>query len=253
MASEAVEEVSEGMPRLSVFVIGDGRMGSIIRELVESDANLRLAGIVGIDTKEDLRLDAPAADVAIDFSHKDMLPLVEAYVERTGAALVSGVTGYSEDELARVRALGEKVSVIHSANYSLGVAVLRRLAAQAAAALADFDIEITETHHNQKADAPSGTAKLLLDAVNPEGEYAPVYGREGMCGKRDPREIGVHALRGGTVAGTHTVHFFGHDEEVELTHRAASRRIFATGAVAAAKRLAAREAGFYTFDELMFS
>lgn len=238
---------------IGVFVIGDGRMGTIIRELVEADAGLKLVGIVGADTKEDLRETAPAADVAIDFSHKDMLPLVEAYVARTGAALVSGVTGYSEEELARVKALGRNSAVIHSANYSLGVAVLRRLAAQAAEALAEFDIEITETHHNQKADAPSGTANLLLEAVNPGGAYEPVYGREGMCGKRDPREIGVHALRGGTVAGTHTVHFFGPDEEVELTHRATSRRIFATGAVAAAKRIVAREPGFYTFDELMFA
>lgn len=238
---------------IGVFVIGDGRMGTIIRELVEADAGLKLVGIVGVDTKEDLREAAPAADVAIDFSHKDMLPLVEAYVARTGAALVSGVTGYSEEELARVKSLGRNSAVIHSANYSLGVAVLRRLAAQAAEALAEFDIEITETHHNQKADAPSGTAKLLLEAVNPEGAYEPVYGREGMCGKRDPREIGVHALRGGTVAGTHTVHFFGPDEEVELTHRATSRRIFATGAIAAAKRIVAREPGFYTFDELMFA
>lgn len=235
-----------------MFVIGDGRMGTIIRELVEADEGLTLAGIVGIDTKDDLREAAPAADVAIDFSHKDMLPLVEAYIRRTGAALVSGVTGYSDEELARVRALADRAPVIHSANYSLGVAVLRRLSALAAQALAEFDIEITETHHNQKADAPSGTAKLLLDAVNPDGAYEPVYGRVGMCGKRDSREIGVHALRGGTVAGTHTVHFFGSDEEVELTHRATSRRIFATGAVAAAKKLVAADPGFYTFDELMF-
>ncbi len=238
---------------IRVFVIGDGRMGTIVRELVEADDALVLAGTVGVDTKEELLESAAAADVAIDFSHKDMLPYTEAYIARTGAALVSGVTGYEPDELCRVRALAEKVPVIHSANYSLGVAVLRRLAAQAAEALAEFDIEITETHHNQKADAPSGTAKLLLDAVNPQGAYEPVYGREGMCGKRDPREIGVHALRGGTVAGTHTVHFFGPDEEVELTHRATSRRIFATGAVAAAKRLVARDAGFYSFDELMFN
>ena len=115
-----------------------------------------------------------------------------------------------------------------------------------------FDIEIVETHHNQKVDAPSGTAKLLLDAVNPAGEFDPVYGREGMCGKRPAKEIGVHALRGGTVAGTHTVHFFGQDEEVALTHRATSRRIFAAGAVSAAKKIVSREAGFYSFDELMF-
>ena len=244
---------SEIMSPISVFVIGDGRMGTIIRELVEADERLALAGIVGIDNKDDLIADAPAADVAIDFSHKDMLPLVEAYVGRTGAALVSGVTGYTAEEMERVRALGQQVPVIHSANYSLGVAVLRRLAAQAAEALEEWDIEITETHHNQKADAPSGTAKLLLDAVNPDGAYDPLYGREGMCGKRSPREIGVHALRGGTVAGTHTVYFFGQDEQVELTHRATSRRIFATGAVAAAKKLVQKETGFYAFDELMFN
>ena len=176
-------------------------MGTIIRELVEADESCELAGIVGIETMDTLAERAPEADVVIDFSHKDMLPHVEAYVHRTNAALVSGTTGYDEDEMARVRALGEGVPVIHSANYSLGVAVLRRLAAEAAAALDGFDIEIVETHHNQKVDAPSGTAKLLLDAVNPAGEFDPVYGREGMCGKGPAKEIGVHALLGGTVAG----------------------------------------------------
>jgi len=226
-----------------VLVIGDGRMGTIIRELVEADESLELTGVIGIDNKDELADTTPAADVAIDFSHKSMLGLVEAYVNRTGAALVSGTTGYDEAEMA---------PVIHSANYSLGVAVLRRLAAEAAKALPGFDIEIVETHHNQKVDAPSGTAKLLLSAVNPDDECDVVYGREGMCGKRPAREIGVHALRGGTVAGTHTVHFFGEDEEVALTHRATSRRIFASGAVAAAKKLVEREPGFYGFDELMF-
>lgn len=228
-------------------------MGTIIRGLIEADEACELAGIIGLANKEDLRDAAPAADVAIDFSHKDMLPLVEAYVSRTGAALVSGVTGYSPEELDRVRALAQAAPVIHSANYSLGVAVLRKLSALAAETLDGFDIEITETHHNQKADAPSGTAKMLLDAVNPQGAYAPVYGREGMCGARPSKEIGVHALRGGTVAGTHTVYFFGEDEQVELTHRATSRRIFAHGAVVAAKKIVKREAGFYTVDELLFA
>lgn len=235
-----------------VLIVGNGRMGTIIRELVEADESCELAGIVGIETMGTLAEEASEADVVIDFSHKDMLPYVGAYVRRTNAALVSGTTGYDEDEMARVRALGGHAPVIHSANYSLGVAVLRRLAAEAAEALDGFDIEIVETHHNQKVDAPSGTAKLLLDAVNPAGEFDPVYGREGMCGKRPAKEIGVHALRGGTVAGTHTVHFFGQDEEVALTHRATSRRIFAAGAVAAAKKIVSREAGFYSFDELMF-
>ncbi len=236
----------------TVLLAGAGRMGTIIRELVEADETLELAGVIDIDNKEDLLEAAPAADVVIDFSHKSMLDLVEAYVKRTGAALVSGTTGYDEAEMARLKALGENAPVIHSANYSLGVAVLRRLAAEAAKALPGFDIEIVETHHNQKVDAPSGTAKMLLSAVNPDNECDVVYGREGMCGKRPEKEIGVHALRGGTVAGTHTVHFFGEDEEVALTHRASSRRIFATGAVAAAKKLVERKPGFYSFDELMF-
>ena len=235
-----------------VLIVGNGRMGTIIRELVEADEELELVGVIGIENKNDLLEAAPAAGVVIDFSHKSMLDLVEAYVKRTGAALVSGTTGYDEAEMARIKALGETMPVIHSANYSLGVAVLRHLAAQAAKELPGFDIEIVETHHNQKVDAPSGTAKLLLSAVNPNDEYDVVYGREGMCGKRPEKEIGVHALRGGTVAGTHTVHFFGQDEEVALTHRATSRRIFATGAVAAAKKLVTREPGFYNFDELMF-
>ena len=111
-------------------------------------------------------------------------------------------------------------------------------------------------HHNQKVDAPSGTAKLLLDAVveaEPEAGYHPVYGREGMCGARDSKEIGMHSLRGGTVAGVHEVGFFGQDEEVTLTHRATSRQIFVNGALAAAQKLVAREPGFYTFDQVMFA
>ena len=118
------------------------------------------------------------------------------------------------------------------------------------------DCDIAETHHNQKVDAPSGTAKLLLDAVveaEPEAGYHPVYGREGMCGARDPKEIGMHSLRGGTVAGVHEVSFFGQDEEVTLTHRATSRQIFVNGALAAAQKLVVREPGFYTFDQVMFA
>lgn len=236
----------------SVLVIGDGRMGTIIRELVEADPEMSVAGVIGADNRDDLAEAAPAADVAIDFSHKSMLGLVEAYVARTHAALVSGTTGYNDEEMARLRVLGEIAPVIHSANYSLGVAVLRRLAAQAAQALEDFDIEIIETHHNQKVDAPSGTAKLLLEAVDPQGASEVAHGREGFTGVRPKGQIGMHALRGGTVAGVHEVHFFGEDEEVTLVHRATSRRIFATGAVAAAKKLVAKESGFYTFDELMF-
>ena len=142
--------------------------------------------------------------------------------------------------------------MIWASNYSLGVAALRRATALVARTLAGWDVEIVETHHNQKVDAPSGTAKALLAAVDPTGERPVVGGREGIVGARVPGEIGMHAVRGGTVVGTHEVHFFGTDEEVCLTHRATSRQIFVTGAVAAATRLLAREPGFYDFDTLMF-
>ncbi len=237
----------------SAIVVGArGRMGQLVCATVEADDALELVGRYDVDNIEELDEAAPAADLVIDFSSPAALAHVMAYVRRTGAALVSGTTGMTEDDLAQLRELGKASRVVWSSNYSLGVAVLRRVAAQAAQALADWDIEIVETHHNQKADAPSGTAKALLEAVDPEGACAVAYGREGIVGARPAREIGMHALRGGTVAGTHDVHFFGPDEEVCLTHRATSRQIFVSGAVACGKRLLAAEVGMHTFDELMF-
>ena len=235
-----------------VVIIGGGRMGSLIANELRKSDDLDLIGIYDIDNVEELDDVAPVSDVAIDFSAPAALPHVAAYVRRTGAALVSGTTGLDEGDLATLAALGEVAPVVHASNYSLGVAVLRKLSSLAAEALADWDIEIVETHHNKKVDAPSGTAKALLEAVDPAGEQPVVYGREGIVGARPAREIGMHALRGGTVAGTHEVHFFGADEEVTLTHRATSRIIFVRGAIACACKLMGREPGFYGFDDVMF-
>jgi 4-hydroxy-tetrahydrodipicolinate reductase len=133
------------------------------------------------------------------------------------------------------------------------VAVFRRLLQQIPAFFRDAcDIEITETHHSRKADAPSGTAKLLVQALDPDGLLTPVYGREGQTGARRKDEIGIHALRGGTVSGDHTVYFFGEDEVLEITHRAASRQIFVNGALGAAQALVGRPNGFYTLEQLLF-
>lgn len=237
----------------SVILVGSGRMGTLIAGRLAEVGGYELVGTYDVSNAAELDGDAPAADLVIDFSNRAALPHVLAYVRRTGAALLSGTTGFSADELAELEALGQRSRVVHSANYSLGVAVLRRLTAEAARALAGWDVEIVETHHNQKADAPSGTAKMLLAAVDPAGEAPVAYGREGMVGARPAGEVGMHSLRGGTVAGTHDVHFFGPDEEVCLTHRATSRQIFVNGAVACAGRLLAQpEPGFYTFDQLMF-
>ena len=235
----------------AIVVGGSGRMGRLVREELVA-RGFELVGSYDVDNIADLDGGAPAADVVVDFSAPASLSHVVAYAQRTGAAVVSGTTGLSAEQLSQLRALGEKNRVIWASNYSLGVAVLRRVTAMAAEALADWDVEIVETHHNQKVDAPSGTAKALLAAVDPSGERPVVDGRSGIVGARVPGEIGMHALRGGTVAGTHEVHFFGTDEEVCLTHRAASRQIFVAGAVRAAERLLERDPGFYDFDALMF-
>lgn len=235
----------------AIVIGGNGRMGRLVREALLA-RGFELAGSYDVDNIAELDEVAPVADVAVDFSAPAALPHVLAYARRTGAAVVSGATGYDADQLAGLRALGETNRVIWSSNYSLGVAALRRATALVAEALEGWDVEIVETHHNQKVDAPSGTAKALLAAVDPAGERPVVDGRSGIVGARVPGEIGMHALRGGTVAGTHEVHFFGTDEEVCLTHRAASRQIFVAGAVAAAERLLQRPVGFYDFDGLMF-
>lgn len=228
-------------------------MGSLLQQALVEDGGFDLLGVYDVNNAEELDDVAPAAKLAIDFSNKAALPHTLAYVRRTGCALVCGTTGFDGVEVDQIKTLGEKSPVIWSGNYSLGVAVLRHATRLAAESLPGWDVEIVETHHNKKADAPSGTANMLLAEVDPTGKRPVVYGREGMVGERPAGEIGMHSLRGGTVAGTHEVHFFGTDEEVTLTHRASSRQIFVTGAVAAAKKLLKREPGFYTFDELMFS
>lgn len=231
-------------------------MGSLIRTTAEGVVDAAgqpafdIVAQIGFDLSE--LENAPAADVIIDFSNVVTFDAVVAYVERTGAALVSGTTGYTPEQMDRLRELGQNTRVMHSGNYSIGIAALRHLVAQATRELPGFDCEIVETHHNQKVDAPSGTAKLLLEAVDPQHRLRPVYGREGNCGRREKDEVGIHALRGGTVAGTHTVHFFGPDEELELTHRAASRQIFVNGALHIARLLPGRPKGVYDLQKILF-
>ena len=237
---------------MRIVLIGRGKMGTLIRETAAA-AGDEIEAAFGRDDLDQLGKLGKAADVVMDFSRPAALPEIAAYVRRTGTPLLSGTTGYTEAEKERLFALGSAVPVLWSANYSLEVAVLARALRVIAPVLGqDFDIEITETHHNQKADAPSGTAKLLLEAMDPQHRLRPVYGREGSVGRREKNEVGIHALRGGTVAGTHTVHFFGPDEELELTHRAASRRIFVNGALHMAHLLPGRPNGVYDLQKILF-
>ncbi|MEA4970310.1 MAG: 4-hydroxy-tetrahydrodipicolinate reductase [Candidatus Pelethousia sp.] len=237
---------------MRILLIGHGRMGQMIEGLA-SEAGHSIEACVDIDNAAALLSLGTLADIAIDFSSPAALPLVADHIRRTGTALLSGVTGYAAQDMETFRSLGAYAPVLHSANYSIGVAVLRRALSQMAPSLlGGFDVEIVEAHHNKKADAPSGTAKLLYEAIDPDHIYTPVYGREGILGARKANEIGIHALRGGSVAGTHTVSFFGPDEELTLTHRATSRVIFANGALQAAQALVAKPKGCYTLEQILF-
>ena len=237
---------------MRIVLVGHGRMGRLIEQTALA-AGDEIAAVADIDNISDLETLGKVGDIVIDFSSPAALPAVAAYVRRTGTALLSGTTGCTAGDMAVFTELGRYAPVMHSANYSVGVAVFRRVLEEISGVLKpDFDIEIVETHHNQKVDAPSGTAKLLLEAIDPGHEYTPVYGREGNCGKRSPKEIGVHALRGGTEAGTHTVSFFGADEVFEITHRATSRQIFVNGALHMARKLWRMPKGRYDLQDILF-
>ena len=233
-----------------------GRMGRQVANLAEDE---QAAVSCGVDVHVEQYSDFPVypsfslvveeADVIVDFSRPESLNALLSYAKAHRLPVVLASTGYNEEDLASIREAAKEIPIFRSANLSLGVYVLKTLAHQAAALLPGFDIEIIEKHHNQKIDAPSGTALMLYDAVsNPE--TVPVFGRNGRTQKREKHEIGLHAIRGGTVPGEHEVGFYGPSEVVTLSHSAQDRSIFARGALRAAKYIARQTPGEYGMDDL---
>lgn len=234
-----------------------GRMGKVVcRLLDEGYRGASFAG--GVDAfSEDAAIarsaDALAVtgDVIIDFSSHLATADICAYAVRTNTPIVICTTGHTEEELAVVEETAKKVPVFHSANMSLGVALLCELAKQAAALYPDADIEIVETHHNRKLDAPSGTALMIADRIREAREDA-VYklGRAGHE-KRDKREIGIHAVRMGNVVGEHEVRIGTDTETITLKHEAHDRSLFAEGAIVAARYLVGQSAGLYGMRDML--
>ncbi len=238
---------------MNVILVGYGKMGKLIAETLSESPDMEVIGIVDVDQLRSFEEISGRADVVMDFSYPGNLQMTLGYVKQTGCALVLGTTGMTQPQIAAVHDAANGSPIMFSYNYSLGVAVLKKALAMVAPALRDsFDIEIVEAHHRQKADAPSGTAKLLKDAIDPSGEMTPVEGRSGIVGARTPREIGMHAIRGGSVAGDHTVCFLGDQETLEFKHSAQSRQIFVNGAVRAAKWVATQKPGLYTVDDMLW-
>lgn len=189
-------------------------------------------------------------DVIVDFSRPDALPELLALAQEKGKPAVLCATGYTDVELESIRQAAQRVPILRSANMSLGVNVLTELVAMAAQTLEGFDIEIVEKHHRMKADSPSGTAMMLYDAVK-KSDTEAVHGRYGRTQKRSAAEIGIHAVRGGTVTGEHEVGFYGNGEEIILTHRAENRSLFAQGALKAAAYIADKPAGLYSMRDVV--
>ena len=239
-----------------------GRMGHIITEICEKDEKTQV--VAGVDAFGDAYAgfpvyksleDCPEADVVIDFSTASAVDGLLSYCTKKNLPVVVCTTGLSEEQTESLHSAADKIAVLKSANMSVGVNLLEALIAQAAPKLAaaGFDIEIVEKHHNQKIDAPSGTALALADAANAAlgNKYEYVYDRTVRRMKRPVKEIGISAVRGGSIVGDHDVIFAGQDEVITLSHRAYSRAVFGKGAVEAAKFLAGREAGFYTMSDVL--
>ncbi|MEG1584206.1 MAG: 4-hydroxy-tetrahydrodipicolinate reductase [Anaerovorax sp.] len=237
----------------NVALMGFGKMGNWVKRVIDESAELKFVGAVGPEEGAVAKLEdiQNPIDAVVDFSHPSNLPAVCAYCLAHKTPLVLATTGYSEEDVKKIYQLGESIPIVYTANFSLGVTVLNRVLREIAPILKDtFDMELIEKHHNRKLDSPSGTAKMLLNSINPEGEFAYVNGREGS--RKREKEIGVHAVRGGTIAGEHTVLFAGQDEVLEFTHVANSRKIFAQGAVKAVKFITDKKPGVYQMEEVLF-
>ncbi|MGF1633454.1 MAG: 4-hydroxy-tetrahydrodipicolinate reductase [Phycisphaerae bacterium] len=239
---------------LKLAIVGaNGRMGQRLIALAGEDPGLAVAAALDVG---DTHLPS-GMDVLIDFStpagFRHWLPACG----EAGVAVVSGTTGLTPADAALLDATAKRVPLLHATNMSPGVAVLNRLAAEAARMLGDeYDIEVLEAHHNRKVDAPSGTARTLLERLlkaTGRDEAALAHGRHGDDARRAPRSIGVHALRMGDEVGTHTAYFAGTGERIELTHKATSRDTFAAGALRAARWLAGKPAGRYTIEDVVFA
>lgn len=240
-----------------------GHMGRAVAAQASADGIEIVAGVDALQgdcsfpchTSFDALPDCSGA-VIVDFSRPEALPSLLAYAVKNHLPVVLATTGYTPEQEQEVDQAARQIPVFRSANMSVGVALLRHLCQEAAKVLGEtFDVEIVEAHHNRKVDAPSGTALLLFDAIKnayDEPRYAQL-GRGGRNCKRQHNEIGIHALRGGTVTGEHEVCFFGPAERIRLSHSAEDRSVFASGALKAAAYLQGKAPGRYTMEDLIAS
>lgn len=246
---------------INVFVNGcNGRMGRTVISQIENFENLHLVG--GFDTKQDDTANFPVfynlddinvkIDVIVDFSYITGTLNILEYANRNNIPVVIATTGFSKEQEEKIKEYSKNIPIFKSANMSFDINLMAKIVAEVAKKLSDADIEIIETHHNQKKDAPSGTALLLANAINEvfnnKKEY--VFDRHSRNEKRSNNEIGFSSIRGGNIVGEHTVQFFSPYETFEIKHTSYSRNVFADGALKAAEFLVKQPKGFYTMSDL---
>lgn len=249
----------------------NGKMGQVITRLCKNNSSFEiLAGIskstnkvqneypvyesIAEAAEQQSKLSSAAPDVVIDFSSPQLLPQILNYCLEKHVALVIGTTGLSDTDYALLNKASEQIAIFTSSNMSLGINVITNLAVSTAALLHNtFDIEIIEKHHNEKKDAPSGTAKMIANEINSslDNTMQYVYDRTQSYEKRQSNEIGISSIRAGTIPGEHSIIFAGHDEIIEIKHTALSRDIFGKGALAAAEYIVKKNAGFYDMRTML--
>jgi len=246
-----------------------GRMGSRIFSLAKEDKEIEIvAGLerkdhpeigkemsLGIKIYSDLREIISLADVLVEFTNPQATLEHLSLVKEKKKAMVIGTTGFSETEVEKIKEVSRSVPLVFSPNMSIGVNLLFRLAKETARVISDYDVEIIEAHHNQKKDAPSGTAmklaKIISEELNRDLNQVAIYGREGVLGARKKEEIGIFAVRAGDIVGEHTVIFATQGERIELIHRAHTRDAFALGALKAVKWVVKQRPGFYDMQNVL--
>lgn len=239
----------------------NGKMGQFIVKAIESREDTKV--VCGVDSYNKQLNDFPVyktfdeitekADAIIDFSNPDALSGLLSFAVKNSVPAVICTTGLSNEQKQEIKKASESVALFQSGNMSLGINLLIELSKKAATVLNGFDIEIIEKHHNQKIDAPSGTALMIADEVSSVLEKEPqyVYDRHSYRRKRSENEIGIHAVRGGTIVGEHDIIFAGHDEVVTISHQAQSKEVFAVGSVNAAVFLSNQKPGMYDMSDLL--
>ena len=234
---------------MKAAVVGYGAMGKIVSNLLGDELKVNVAPECEI---KDLANTDGDFDVIIDFSNVANLDMIYNYVSKTKTPVIFATTGYSDAQLKKIEDLSKVAPVLRSANFSLGVILLNRLVKEITPILKDdFDIEVIEAHHNKKLDAPSGTAKMLVSSIVDATGFKVTEGRSGYC-PRTHEEIGVSAVRGGTIVGEHDVMYCGDDEIITLKHSASSKKIFAIGAIKAARWLVGKPNGYYDMEDVLF-